>query len=131
MQSSSFKMSARVLVDRKVALVPWLLWRGNAVERSLGWVAHTAAAVILFHVLVASLQMVEQVVQPLQRLCRRQHSQGVWPGHGSEEHMLPAAPSWGHPAAACTAPACCQHMHTYAYKPLGEGCHACSTLQPP
>ena len=43
------------------------LWRGNAVERPLGWVAHTAAAVILFHVLVASLQMVEQVVQPLQR----------------------------------------------------------------
>jgi hypothetical protein len=32
-QSSSFKMSARVLVDRKVALVPWLLWRGNAVLR--------------------------------------------------------------------------------------------------
>ena len=43
------------------------LWRGHAVERPLGWVAHASAAVILFHVLVASLQMVEHVLQPLQK----------------------------------------------------------------
>ena len=48
-------------------LVASRLWRGSAVERPLGWVAHTAAAVILLHVLVASLQMVEQVLQPLQQ----------------------------------------------------------------
>lgn len=48
-------------------LVASRLWRGRAVERPLGWVAHAAAAVILLHVLVASLQMVEQVLQPLQQ----------------------------------------------------------------
>ncbi len=48
-------------------LVASRLWRGRAVERPLGWVAHTAAAVILLHVLVASLQMVERVLQPLQQ----------------------------------------------------------------
>jgi hypothetical protein len=47
-------------------LIAARLWRGHFSERPLGWVAHTAAAVILFHVLVACLQMVEQVVQPLQ-----------------------------------------------------------------
>ncbi len=43
------------------------LWRGTSVERPLGWVAHTAAAVILVHVLISSLEMVGQVLQPLQR----------------------------------------------------------------
>ena len=47
-------------------LIAARLWRGRSVERPLGWVAHTAAIVILFHVLIASLRMVEQVVQPLQ-----------------------------------------------------------------
>ncbi|MHB8969347.1 MAG: hypothetical protein ACYC3X_16520 [Pirellulaceae bacterium] len=69
----------RVLdVTRWTHQAPWLmlipiaylvaarLWRGNAVERSLGWVAHAATAVILFHVVAASLQMIEQVVQPVQ-----------------------------------------------------------------
>ena len=47
-------------------LIAARLWRGHAVERPLGWVAHTAAGVILFHVLVACLQIAERVVQPLQ-----------------------------------------------------------------
>ena len=46
-------------------LVAARLWRGHPVERPLGWVAHTAAAVILFHVLIAALQIVERVVQPV------------------------------------------------------------------
>ncbi len=41
------------------------LWRGHTVERPLGWVAHTAAFVILLHVLVASLQIVEAVLSPV------------------------------------------------------------------
>lgn len=48
-------------------LVGARLWRGHAVERPLGWVAHAAAAVILFHVLIATLQIVEQVLVPLQQ----------------------------------------------------------------
>ena len=42
------------------------LWRGSAVERPLGWVAHTAAAVILFHVLVGCLEIGKEAVWPLQ-----------------------------------------------------------------
>ena len=42
------------------------LWRGSAVERPLGWVAHTAAAVILFHVLVNCLEIGKEAVWPLQ-----------------------------------------------------------------
>lgn len=42
------------------------LWRGSAVERPLGWVAHTAAAVILFHVLVGCLEIGKEAVSPLQ-----------------------------------------------------------------
>ena len=46
-------------------LVAARLWRGHTVELPLGWVAHAAAGVILFHVLVASLQIVEAVLSPL------------------------------------------------------------------
>ena len=47
-------------------LVAARLWRGSAVERPLGWVAHAAAAVILFHVLVACLKFAKQAILPLQ-----------------------------------------------------------------
>ncbi len=58
---------------------PWLMlfpiayllaargWRGHRVERPLNWVAHTAALVILVHVLIAALEIAEQVVRPLQQ----------------------------------------------------------------
>ena len=42
------------------------LWRGHSPERPLAWVAHTATAVILFHVLIASLQEIGWVIRPVQ-----------------------------------------------------------------
>jgi len=50
-----------------IYLIAARLWRGRPAERPLGWVAHTAAAVILFHVLIAALLIVQRVVQPLQQ----------------------------------------------------------------
>lgn len=43
------------------------LWRGHSPERPLGWVAHAAAAVILVHVLVGSLEVIGSVVSPIQK----------------------------------------------------------------
>ena len=42
------------------------LWRGHSPERPLGWVAHTATAIILFHVVIASLQEIGWVIRPVQ-----------------------------------------------------------------
>ena len=48
-------------------LVAARLWRGHTIERPLGWVAQTAAAVILFHVLVAGLQIGRHAIMPLEQ----------------------------------------------------------------
>lgn len=40
-------------------------WRGRFEERPLGWVAHTAAAVILIHVLMGSLEMFGSMIRPV------------------------------------------------------------------
>ena len=40
-------------------------WRGRIPERPLGWIAHTATGIILFHVLVASLQELGAVIRPV------------------------------------------------------------------
>lgn len=42
------------------------LWRGRIPERPLGWIAHTATGIILFHVLAASLQEIGAVIRLLQ-----------------------------------------------------------------
>jgi hypothetical protein len=47
-------------------LVASRLWRGHSPEQPLYWVAQTATAVILAHVLFASLEMLESVVRPIQ-----------------------------------------------------------------
>ncbi|MBN1590855.1 MAG: hypothetical protein JW888_15185 [Pirellulales bacterium] len=46
-------------------LVAARLWRGHTPERPLGWIAHAAAAVILAHVVVGSVEMIESVLQPV------------------------------------------------------------------
>lgn len=43
------------------------LWRGYSPERPLAWVAQTATAVILLHVLLASLQVIGSVIRPIQQ----------------------------------------------------------------
>jgi hypothetical protein len=43
------------------------LWRGRRVERPLHWVAHAGVLVILVHVLIAALEIAEQVIRPLQQ----------------------------------------------------------------
>src|SRR5262249_17957884 len=46
-------------------LIAARLWMGHTPERPLVWVAHAGTAIILLHVLFASLHMIATVVQPV------------------------------------------------------------------